>query len=79
MNICKKICVCTLLGQDAVRAGLVFSTVLVVSQVEVVLHGVAHHKDTEGQMPQWLSGGVLAVEVFGLVSADDTAGLWSGG
>lgn len=66
MNICNRM---------YIYQCLVLGTTLVVSQMEVVFQGVAHYEDTQGQMPQWLARGVVAVEVLGLVSADESGGL----
>jgi len=49
--------------------------VLVVAQVEVVLHAVAEDKDTTNGVDKGDTGGVLAAEVAGLVAADETGGL----
>lgn len=50
-------------------------TVLVVSQVEVVLEGVAKHEDEACEVQQRLSSSVVAVEELGLVTADKASWL----
>lgn len=48
---------------------------LVVSEVEVVVHGVAQAEHEDGEVHDRLAGGVVAVEVLGAVLADHASGL----
>lgn len=53
--------------------------VLVVTQVEVVLHAVTKDQDTANSVDKGNTGGVLAVEVAGLVATDEAGRLDSSG
>jgi hypothetical protein len=51
---------------------MVLGTVLVVTQVEVVLQGVTKHQNETSQVQQWLTSGVVTIKELGLVTTNQT-------
>lgn len=54
-------------------------TILVMTQVEVVLQGVTKHQDESSQVNQWLTGSVVTVKELSLVTTNQTCWLDSWG